>query len=177
MDNKLIEAEIELKQKMPIEMKKATIKSIVQNLIMVFIVLVLLAVICFMDENNIKENFSLHLKIISTVLAVVSIVLFEIAYRKEKANMCLWAIEFLILGMIIMFVPYLSHYAKNIIIGIAIGFGVYYLIKLIAIVIKKYKEFLDKRSDVKEIVKDDKKSYLDDVSKKKFKKDGEKKND
>lgn len=177
LDNKLIEAEFEAKQRMPIEMKKDALKSVLQNLVMVVIVLVLLSVMCFMDENQIKENFSTELKIISTVFAVISIIFFEIAYRKEKANVCFWAIELLILGMIVMFVPYLSQYVQNIIIGIAIGFGIYYLIKLVLIVLKKQKEFSDKKSDVKEIVKDDKKSYLDDVSKKKFKKDGIKKND
>ncbi len=177
MDNKLIEAEFEAKQRMPIEMKKDTLKSVLQNLVMVVIVLVLLSIICFMDENHIKENFSTELKIISTAFAVISIIFFEIAYRKEKANVCFWAIELLILGMIVMFVPYLSQYVQNIIIGIAVGFGIYYLIKLVLIVVKKQKEFSDKKSDVKEIVKDDKKSYLDDVSKKKFKKDGVKKND
>lgn len=177
MDKKIIESEFESKQKMPIEIKKATLKSIIQNLIMVLVILVLLTVICFMGENNIKDNFSIHLKVISTILVGISIILFEIAYRKEKANTCFWAIELLVLGMIIMFVPYLTQYAKNIVLGIAIGFGIYYLVKLIAIIIKKYKEFLNEKSDVKEIIKDDKKGYLDEVSKKKFKVEAEKKND
>lgn len=174
MGSNLIEKEFESKQKMPKEMKIATIKSIKQNLIMVLIILVILSLMCFMDENNIKENFGIPLKVLSTILVVISIVFFEIAYRKEKMSTCFWAIELLTLGMIIMFVPYLSNYAQYIILGIAIGFGVYYIAKFGAIVIKKHKDFSDEKSDVKDIVKDDKKGYLDEVSKKKFKKDGEK---
>ena len=67
-----------------------------------------------------------------------------------------------------MFVPYLSQYVQKIIMGIAIGFGVYYIVKLLVIIAQKQKEFLDKKSDVKEILKDEKKGYLDDVSEKKF---------
>lgn len=177
MGNNLIEKEFESKQKMPKEMKLATMKSIKQNLIMVLIILVILAILCVMDENNIKENFSIPLKIISTILVGISIIFFEIAYRKEKLSTCFWAIELLALGLIIMFVPYLSNYAQYIILGISVGFGIYYFAKFIAIVIKKHKDFSDEKSDVKDIVKDDKKGYLDEVSKKKFKKDGEKKND
>ena len=76
-----------------------------------------------------------------------------------------------------MFVPYLSQYIQRFIFGIAIGFGIYYSVKFVLIILKKRKEFSDKKSDVKEIVKDDKKSYLDDVSKKKFGKNRSEKND
>ncbi len=175
--DKIIEKEFEAKQKMPVEMKKDTAKEILQNLLMVAIVLVLLSLICFMDEKLIKETFSTGLKILSTFFVVISIIFLEIAYRKEKAISLFWGIEFLILGLIIMFVPYLSQYIQRFIFGIAIGFGIYYFIKFILIILKKRKEFSDKKSDVKEIVKDDKKSYLDDVSKKKFGKNRSEKND
>ena len=175
--DKIIEKEFEAKQKMPVEMKKDTAREILQNLLMVAIVLVLLSLICFMDEKLIKETFSTGLKILSTFFVVISVIFFEIAYRKEKAISFFWAVEFLILGLIIMFVPYLSQYIQKFIFGIAIGFGIYYAIKFVLIILKKCKEFADKKSDVKEIVKDDKKSYLDDVSKKKFGKNRSEKND
>ena len=175
--DKIIKKEFEAKQKMPVEMKKDTAREILQNLLMVAIVLVLLSLICFMDEKLIKETFSTGLKILSTFFVVISVIFFEIAYRKEKAISFFWAVEFLILGLIIMFVPYLSQYIQKFIFGIAIGFGIYYAIKFVLIILKKRKEFADKKSDVKEIVKDDKKSYLDDVSKKKFGKNRSEKND
>lgn len=172
--DKIIENELESKQKMPKEMKVETIRTILKNLLMVVIVLITLSIVCFMDEKLIKENFATGLKIISIFFVIVSIVGFEIAYRKEKFNFGMWAIEFLILGMIIMFVPYLSQYIQKIIIGVAVGFGVYYIIKLLIIVLKKRKDFLNQKSDVKDILKEEKKGYLDEVSKKKF---GGKKND
>lgn len=167
MDNKIIE-EFESKQRMPVEMKKAAMRMILKNLMMVVIILVLLSVICFMDEKLIKETLSTGLKALATVLIVISIIFFEIAYRKEKPGIGLWAIEFMILGLIVMFVPYLSQYIQSFIIGIAVVFGIYYLIKLFGIVIHKKKEFSDKKSDIKELVKEEKESYLDEVSKKKF---------
>ncbi len=175
--DKIIEEEFESKQKMPIEMKKDALKEILQNLLMVVIILVLLSLICFMDEKLIKETFSTGLKALSTFFVVMSIIYFEIAYRKEKASSLFWAIEFLILGMIIMFVPYLSQYIQKFIFGIAIGYGIYYLVKFILIVLKKQKEFSDKKSDIKQLVKDEKTGYLDDVSKKKFSLKGSEKND
>lgn len=169
LDNKVIE-EFESKQRMPIEMKKAAMRSILQNLIMVVIILILLGLICFMDEKLIKETLSTGLKALATFLVVVSIIFFEIAYRKEKPGTGIWAGEFMILGLIIMFVPYLSQYIQRFIIGIAVAFGIYYLIKLLGIVIHKKKEFSDKKSDIKELVKEEKEGYLDEVSKKKFEK-------
>jgi len=166
--DKKIEEEFEARRKMPVEMKRDALKEIIQNLIMVIIILVALSLICFLDEKLIKETFSTSLKVISTIFAIVSIVFFEISYRKEKIRIFFWAIEFFILGTILMFVPYLNQYFQKIILGIAGGFGIYYLMKLVMIILKKRKEFADKKSDIKQLVKDDKSGYLDDVSKKKF---------
>ncbi len=172
--DKIIEEEFESKQRMPVQMKKATLKEILKNLIMVVVVLVVLSIICFMDEKLVQDNYAFGLKIISTVLAIFSVILFEIAYRKDNTDTAIWAIEAFVLGMIVMFVPYLSRYTKMFIFGIAIFFGGYYLIKLLLIVLKKRKEFNSTKSDVKDIIKDEKSSYLDDVSKKKFDKGGKK---
>lgn len=175
--DKIIEKEFEAKQKMPKEMKKDALRAILQNLLMVAIILVLLSLICFMDEKLIRDTFSTGLKIITTIFVAISVIFFEIAYRKEKSSSFFWAVEFLILGMIIMFVPYLSQYIQKFIFGIAIGFGIYYLVKFLLIILKKQKEFSDKKSDIKELVKDEKSGYLDDISKKKFNNNGGEKND
>ena len=141
-----------------------------------FIILYLIFIILG-SVGSTKNVRAIDLNIFSFLFLGIAIFLFEIAYRKEKMSTCFWAIELLALGLIIMFVPYLSNYAQYIILGISVGFGIYYFAKFIAIVIKKHKDFSDEKSDVKDIVKDEKKGYLDEVSKKKFKKDGEKKND
>ena len=161
--DKIIEKEFESKPKMPLEMKRDTVREILQNLLMVAIVLVLLSLICFMDERLIKETFSFGLKILSTFFAIISVIFFEIAYRKEKLNSFFWAVEFLILGLIIMFVPYLSQYIQKFIFGIAIIFGIYYLVKFILIILKKKNELSNLRSDVREIIKPEKTDDFDDM--------------
>jgi len=166
--DKIIETEFEAKQKMPKNMRLEALREILNNLLMVVIILILLSIICFMDENLIKETYSNELKAISTFLVGIAIVFFEIAYRKEKYNTFFWGVEFTVLGMIIMFVPYLSKYVQRFIIGIAVGFGIYYLVKFLLIVLKKKKEFSDTKSDIKQIIKDEKSGYLDDISKKKY---------
>ncbi len=168
--DKIIEREFEAKQKMPVKMKTEALREIVQNLLMIVIILVLLGLICFMDEKLIKESFRNGLRILSTFFVIVSIIFFELAYRKEKSNSFFWATEFLILGMILMFVPYLSQYIQYFIFGITVSYGIYYLIKFILILLKKQKEFSDKKSDIRDLVKDEKSGYLDDISKRKFNK-------
>lgn len=175
--DKIIETEFEAKQKMPKKMRNEAIREILNNLLMIVIILVLLSIICFMDESLIKGTYANTLKAISTFLVVMSIVFFEIAYRKEKYNTFLWAVEFAVLGMIIIFIPYLSKYVQRFIIGISVGFGIYYLTKFLLIILKKQKEFSDTKSDIKQIIKDEKSGYLDDISKKKFGKKESKKND
>lgn len=166
--DKIIETEFEAKQKMPKKMRNEAIREILNNLLMVVIVLVLLSIISFMDESIIKGTYATGLKAISTFLVVMGVIFFEIAYRKEKYNTFFWAVEFAVLGMIIMFVPYLSKYVQRFIIGITVGFGIYYLVKFLFIFLKKKKEFSDTKSDIKQIIKDEKSGYLDDVSKKKY---------
>ena len=175
--DKIIETEFEAKQRLPKKMRTEILTEILNNLLMVVIILILLSIICFMDENLIKETYSNELKAISTFLVGISIVFFEIAYRKEKYNTFFWGVEFAVLGMIIIFVPYLSKYVQRFIIGIAVGFGIYYLKKFLFIVLKKQKEFSDTKSDIKQLIKDEKSGYLDDVSKKKYGKKESKKND
>ena len=175
--DKIIEKEFESKQRMPVAMKKETVKEILKNLIMIIVFLMALSIMCFMDERLVKENYALGLKILSSVLVLFGVILLEISYRKDKFEITTWGGEAVLLGFIIMFVPYLSDYTKSFILGMTIGFGIYYIIKLLIIVWKKQKEFDSTKSDVKDLVKDDKKGYLDDVSKKKFSKVGNKKND
>ena len=175
--DKIVEQELESKQKMPKEMKKDALKEILQNFFMIGIIILLLGLMCFMDEKLIKETFSVGLKVLSTFFVIVSVLFFERAYRKEKSNSFFWAVEFFTLGMILMFVPYLRDYIQKFVVGIGVGFGIYYLVKFLGIYLKKQKEFSDKKSDIKEIVKDEKSGYLDDVSKKKFGKNGSDKND
>jgi hypothetical protein len=84
----------------------------------------------------------------------------------------LFAIEFLIFSIAILFVPYMYILQSNIkfLIIVISAFLIYYVVKSIASsLIIRFKFLKENMSDVKEIVKDEKQGYLDEESHKTLK--------
>ena len=79
-----------------------------------------------------------------------------------------YGIELLAFSIIIMYIPYvymhMPEMTRKIFMLTPIYFAIYYVAKSIIINRKITKEYLDGLSDVKEIVKDDEKGYLDEES-------------
>lgn len=107
---------------------------------------------------NIERSvYITDLKVFSASLLILAIILFEKAYTKENSILGIHGIESLVLGFITMFLIYdaIKYPSSYIFISLSYAylFAAYYIIKATIIAVKMKKEYRDKLSDMKEIVK------------------------
>ena len=155
-----IEEEINEKMKMTEKAKENLRREIFTNII---ISACLVAYFIFLFLGGIgktKEVSITNLKIFSTIYLVVAIILFEIAYRKDNEKIAIHGIEILVIAIITLFLPYIifeldtKHQKIYAFMGAYIA--VYYVIKCICIALKRKKNYSKEVSDIKEIVKKEK---------------------
>jgi hypothetical protein len=166
-----IENEIEDRRKLTDEAKQNIITKVFKSLILSVIYMLLIITINLIFLNIKSNIFSMITKFASVISMFITVILFEISYRKENLEMALYAIELMVISIIIMYIPYAYiHMSENIrkaIMLTPLYFAIYYIIKSIIINIKLKKDYFNSLSDVKEIVKDEENtSYLDEDSKK-----------
>ena len=128
------------------------------------------------------EKFENFLKYIALIMIAITIVTFEIAYRKQSKKFMSFGIEFLCSGIISLYVPFIFLHTtvilRFIVMVIPAFLVVYYIIK--SFFIFKRREIIyqsENISDVKEILKyEEEKSYLDEKGSKKYKEKKEEEN-
>lgn len=157
-----MEKEIALKKKLPKEIEDAMNKKVFYNLIIGCIIIVYF-IFLNMGFTNIDKNiFIKDTQVFSVTVLVISIILFEKSYKKENGSIAIFGIETLIVALTTLFIPYLYYYAGPLVSKIlrmeAIFIAIYYVAKgtiICAMTQTKYEENI---SDVKEIVKRERKS-------------------
>lgn len=100
-----------------------------------------------------------YIKVSSMVLLLVTIYIFEMAYKDDNGKTALYGIEFLVLSVHVILIEYLSE-VFNVQLKIYIAVSaysviIYYVIKSMIIYTKYRKEQLDSLSDIAEIVKEE----------------------
>lgn len=174
--------EIERRKKLPRAIKKSIHNVIFQNLVAAVIIA------CYFLVMNISffvmtpEKFENFLKYIALIMIAITIVTFEIAYRKQSKKFMSFGIEFLCSGIISLYVPFIFLHTtvilRFIVMVIPAFLVVYYIIK--SFFIFKRREIIyqsENISDVKEILKyEEEKSYLDEKGSKKYKEKKEEEN-
>ena len=103
--------------------------------------------------------FTQYIKIASFIFLLLSILIFEIAYKKDNDEIALNGIEILVLSIFSLLIQYIPKVLKinentYMFAGTYI-FLIYYGIKNIVIYTCERKKELDNLSDIKEIVKDE----------------------
>ncbi len=164
----LMEEEIENKRKLSQEAKDKMNGIIFLNFnISITLMLIMIAInIAFL--NIMPNKFIMIIKSFSIFSILVTITMFELAYRKESVSKMFYGIELLAFSIIIMYIPYvymhMPEMTRKIFMLTPVYFAIYYVAKSIFINRKINKEYMDSLSDVKEIVKEDEKGYLDEDS-------------
>ena len=108
-----------------------------------------------LGQMNIKTDiYQTDLKVFSITSLLISIVLFEKAYKKDSGEIAIYGIETLILAIITLTLIYINLMFSSryvfIVNSISCIFAIYYLIKSVIIYIKKRKKcYID---DMKEII-------------------------
>ncbi|MCI8309251.1 MAG: MFS transporter [Clostridia bacterium] len=159
-------------KKLSKETKEKIFSRIFFNIIFLIVMMGITLIINFSYTKMTISDFEKYIKIVQVAMAIISIVLFEIAYRKDTMKIGLIAIEFVIFGLAILFVPYMYIFNSNtdFLKLVISAYAIYYVAKSIVSSLLIRSNYLkDNMSDVKEIVKDEKKGYLDEESKKTLK--------
>lgn len=138
---------------------KTIARKILKNLIYVTIITIYLIFFNMYVINLGTEIFSQCIKIASFVLLIITIIIFEIAYKKDNDEIAISGIEILVLAIYSILVQYISKTLKieektYLTIGTYASL-IYYFIKNIVIYTREKKKELDNLSDIKEIVKNE----------------------
>ena len=170
---KLMQLEIEQQRKLPKEVNDNINTIIFQNLLAATIIMAyfcLINVSYYNFENNIFEEYMKYFALGMILITVLDI---EIAYRKNSIRLWIIGIEFLIIGVVSLYIPYIYLHTNNIlriiIMILPAILVIYYLFKSLIIYKQKKFHYQNNLSDVKELMKyDEKKSYLDEESTKTY---------
>lgn len=113
------------------------------------------------------------MKYLALGIILVTIIVFELSYRKKSLKFCFIGIELLACGVLSLYIPYIYlHTTRALRVGIMVLPAVlliYYAIKSLLIFKQKQFHYQNNLSDVKQILKDtEKTSYLDEESSKTY---------
>lgn len=155
-----IEKEINQKIALPRNIKEKIKKDIFTNIIIAISMIVYFTFLMMGSVGATKAVRSIDFNIFSILILGVTICLFEIAYRKENGTLEIYGIETLIVSVITLFFPYiifeLDEFYKKYYMIVSAYIAVYYIIKSICIVSKAKKIHIKQSSDIKEIIKKEK---------------------
>ena len=157
---KNIEDEIKNKTKLPKEFKNKIKKEVVTNITLGILFIIYIVLMILGSAGKVKDIRTLDLNIISFILLLTSVILFEIAYRKDSGKLATFGLEFLVISIFILCLPYIlfeiNNLNKNYYLAVIIFIASYYIIKSIYISIKIRNQYMNNISDIKEIVKNKK---------------------
>ena len=161
-----IEEEINEKRKMPKKEKELLRKEIFTNIIICACLVAYFLFLFLGSVDKTKAVRVIDLKIFSTIYLATSIILFEIAYKKDSGKIAIHGIEILLVAIMTLFLPYiifeLDSKHQKIYYFVGEYIAAYYVIKCICIAIIRKRKYSKDVSDIKEIVKKEKRTIKDE---------------
>ena len=170
---KLMQQEIEEKRKLTKEVKDKIDSGVFFNFWLAVSIMIYMFILNLIYIKLDMITFQIFMKAYSIILTVAMVTFFEISYRKDNLKYALTGIELLILNVLVTYIPYV-YYNKNEIIRklimlVPVYYGVYYSIKNFIIYKKEQIKHENNLSDVRDIIKEEKESYIDEESTKTLK--------
>lgn len=161
---KIIQENIEKMEKKIEESKKISSKYFekIKSLVFINIIIAIVISIYFFVVNYllIKLDINLNdkiLKLTTLIIAILSVILFEISYKKDNGYIFLHASEAFIISFVNLYIVNLYKVDMSlyniIILYFPLIIVIYYLIKALIIYIKIKKEDSKQKNDISEIVK------------------------
>ena len=141
----------------PEDYKKKIRNRILKNTVVAAIVIVYLILLNVLSMHMETKPYIISIKVLSVVFAVISVIYFELCYRKDNGFLFMHGVEFLVLATITLFSAY-AYYIffityNSILLYILIAVIIYYIIKTICTLRFMKKEYHESQNDIKEIVK------------------------
>lgn len=160
-----IEDEIKQKTKLPNDIKEKTRKSIFINVVIAIIATSYFIFLILRSAGSVKNARIMEFNILSMLLLGIAIGLFEFAYKKDNGTIAMYGIESLIIALTTLFLPYVifevSQEHKKYYLLISSYIGIYYIIKCIFISLNIRRRYLKEQSDIKDIVKKEKRKVIE----------------
>ncbi len=132
-------------------------KRTIFNFLTIFTIVLYLFCLNISSIYTDTNIFLLTLKCFSILLAIISIIYFELAYRKDNERLFLYGIEILVLGIATLFSNYIYYIYFNsfnkIITCFTLVFIIYYLVKIFIARRNMRKKYYNEQNDIKEIIK------------------------
>ena len=133
--------------------------------LLICLVYAIVTIIYFVGINTINilvdiQSFDIYVKSFYMTLILISIILFEIAYKKESKKITVTGIEFMLLALHTLLVgrsiTLFNEQKENFILLTSYVWPVYYCLKAIIVYTSENKRRLKQISDIHEIVKEEK---------------------
>ena len=141
----------------PKDYKKKILNRILKNSIIAVIVIAYLIALNILSLHIETIKYILGIKVLCVVLAIVSVIYFELSYRRDNGYLFMHGVEFLVLATITLFsvYAYSLFYVtyNNILLYILIGVVMYYIIKTLCTLRNMKTEYYKSQNDIKDIVK------------------------
>lgn len=141
----------------PKDYKKQIRNRVLKNTCIALIMIGYLIAINILSMHIETKSYILGIKVVCVVLAVISVIYFELSYRKDNGYLFLHGTEFLSLATITLFSAYaysLFYVTYNsILLYILIAVIIYFVIKTIFTLRSMKRKYYASQNDIKEIVK------------------------
>ena len=142
------------------------IQTVFKNLSLGIIILLYFTFVNLGYHNITKDVFIADIRVFSMCLVIVAVLLFEKSYRKNIAEIAIYGIEMLFVALATLFIQYIYFYQTETIIRlymlIPLAFAIYYVLKSIILATKIKLANKNNISDVKEIIKKEKKLNIEE---------------
>lgn len=157
---KEFQEKLENKIKLPKEIKEKRNKIAMENFLYAIFMSIYFIFLNMGFHNIVRHIFVVDTQVFSGISLAIAIIFFEKAFKQENGNIAIHGIEILVLAIITLFVPFIYYVNTNltsiIMASLIAVFNIYYLIKVAIISIKIQSKYRASISDVKKIVKKEK---------------------
>ena len=141
-------------KKLTKEVKTKIEKKVFNNFLMALDILLLFIILAVSAKFLHRMQTLILYKISSVVLFVFTLILFEVAYKKDNDEICVHGIEMFVLSVVTLLTPYIFIKRPNIFTEIVGAyFTAYYILKNLVIYKKERKKYIKGKSDITQIIK------------------------
>ena len=145
------------KTRLPKELSQKILKQIVENLLKAIMIMFYFILLNLAHSTMKQERLIGDIEVFASVFLILGIVFLERAYQKDKGNIAITAIEFLVLSLhslsIMHVITMFKYDFKLYLLTSSYIFSIYYVLKAIVFCIKGKREYWHSISDISEIVK------------------------
>ena len=138
------------------EKRKKVNEKVFENTIIAVAIMLYFIIINFSYYRLSEDTLIIGLKIISMVILLLSITIFEMAYKKDSGKIAIYGIEILILALHALSIMQVVDITKikftTYVLISSYTFVIYYILKATILYTIDKRKYLESLSDIKEIV-------------------------